>query len=358
MSKKITSIKRYLSQKELPLYEDLFNQLDEVSNVLENEDVIYRPLNSNNERGSLLDLKEDIPIIIVPDIHSRPDFILNILDYELPFDFLKNKTKICDVGEFENQKNLPQKMKIGNLLEKELVYLVCVGDAIHSELTPKRWASIEDEFYSGIYDGPVMQEEMVAGFAVLCGIMELKRAFPKNFHFLKGNHENILNSSENGDYAFKKYADEGEMVKKFVQTVYGDDILYLISYFEANLPLVVKGKKCVISHAEPALELSKKDIINARLNPSIVESLIWTKNDTVFDNTVEKNLVNLLGKRKAKKALYFAGHRPIKNNFALRQEGKFVQLHNPKKQNVALVSSIVDFDLENDIVSVDLSGGK
>ena len=33
-------------------------------------------------------------------------------------------------------------------------------------------------------------------------------------------------------------------------------------------------------------------------------------------------------------------------------------LHNPKKQNVALVSSIVDFDLENDIVSVDLSGGK
>lgn len=344
MQKKISKVKKYLTQKELPSYENLFSLLDEVSIVLENEEVSYRPLNSEGNRGALIELKENIPVIIVPDIHSRPNFILNILDYKLK----------AENFNFENAEDI----SLAKALEKGLIYLVCVGDAIHSEVTYSRWGQIEEEFSQDIYDGPFMKEEMIDGLAVLCGIMELKKSFPEHFHFLKGNHENILNISENGDFAFRKYADEGEMVKKFIQSVYGDDILYLISYFENSLPLVAYGRRCVISHAEPALSFTKKELIDAKLNGESVKSLIWTSNDTVFEETALNIMINLLGKRKGKKALYFGGHRPIKNNYSLRQNGKYVQIHNPKKQNITFVSPDRDFDFIYDIVNVELTGGK
>ena len=50
--------------------------------------------------------------------------------------------------------------------------------------------------------------------------------------------------------------------------------------------------------------------------------------------------------------VYIAGHRPVKDNFALRQGGKFIQIHNVKKQNVAVVKFWKKFSPENDIVSV------
>ena len=50
--------------------------------------------------------------------------------------------------------------------------------------------------------------------------------------------------------------------------------------------------------------------------------------------------------------VYIAGHRPVKENFALRQGGKFIQIHNVKKQNVAVVKFWKKFSPENDIVSV------
>ena len=51
-------------------------------------------------------------------------------------------------------------------------------------------------------------------------------------------------------------------------------------------------------------------------------------------------------------ALYFGGHRPIQGNYALRQQGKYVQIHNPDRQNVVLVHKDKNIDLENDIVQV------
>ena len=50
--------------------------------------------------------------------------------------------------------------------------------------------------------------------------------------------------------------------------------------------------------------------------------------------------------------VYIAGHRPVKDNFVLRQGGKFIQIHNVKKQNVAVVKFWKKFSPENDIVSV------
>ena len=192
---------------------------------------------------------------------------------------------------------------------------------------------------------------MIVTPSTLCAIMSLKIMFPENFHFLKGNHENILNSNLGGDYAFYKYADEGEMVKCFIQEYYDEKLLNLISQYENLLPLMAYGKNYVVSHAEPAAVYTTEQLIDARFDDSVVEGLIWTRNGQVKKATVAPIVNELLGKKAAQKALYFSGHRPVKENFALRQEGHLVQIHNPHKQNVVFVQPDKIFDFEKDIIN-------
>lgn len=327
----------YCNLKQLPSHETLFSLLNDAINVLENEINDYRPKDSKGKPGSLLELDPKKNIIVVPDIHARPYFINNILNFNIP-----PKYKVSS-----------RSMSVQNALEKGKINIVCVGDAFHTEKTRKRWEVISEEFYNGQTQGPKMIQEMTECLASFCALLSLKIKYPDNFHFLKGNHENILNISQNGDFAFCKYADEGSMVKQFICDRYGDDILYLISCYENLLPLAATGKYCVISHAEPAMVLTKKDLINARQNPDIVYSLIWTKNDSVTIPTVVPIIKNLLDSQDAQKALYFGGHRPVPEDYLLRQDGKYIQIHNPSKQNIAIVSCRRKFNPEKDIYGVE-----
>ena len=52
-------------------------------------------------------------------------------------------------------------------------------------------------------------------------------------------------------------------------------------------------------------------------------------------------------------SLYFGGHRPIQGNYSLRQNGKYVQIHNPDRQNIVLVYKDRPIDLDANIVQVD-----
>ncbi|MBR5645560.1 MAG: metallophosphoesterase [Treponema sp.] len=329
------TIEELLENKELPSHDFLFSLVNNVSEVLEAENPEYRPKDESGNPGALLELKDDIPVIIVPDLHARPSFLLNLLKFKPGNKILKNKD-----------------MSVKEALEKKLIYIVCVGDAIHTEHTGERWKKIEDEFYENNFTGPEMKAEMTECFSTLTAIMKLKCDYPENFHFIKGNHENILNETANGDYAFCKYAEEGQMVKMFISEYYGDDILFLISFYEQSLPLIVSAKNCVISHAEPSKPFTRKELINAREDPETVFGLIWTRNGQVKDNTVQPVLENLLGKKSASDAFYFAGHRPVNGKYSLRQNGKFVQIHNPLEQNVAIVSKNKIFDPEKDIYEV------
>ena len=54
--------------------------------------------------------------------------------------------------------------------------------------------------------------------------------------------------------------------------------------------------------------------------------------------------------------MYFSGHRPVKENYALRQDGKLVQIHNPHKQNIVLVEPEKNFDFEKDIINTKGAG--
>ena len=322
-----------LALQELPSYEYIYSLTEQVCNVLANEPTSYRQANCVGEPGGLLKLYEKssrcLPAVIVPDIHARPDFLKNILNFPLP--------KI--------------RLTVKQALEQQLIDVICVGDAVHTELYSSRWKLISHEFETGIHTGHFMQDEMILNLSTLCALMSLKIAYPQNFHFLKGNHENILNCSYGGDYAFFKYADEGEMVKLFIQDYYDDKLLNLIARYENLLPLAAYGKNYVISHAEPAAAFTREQLVDAKFDEAVVEGLIWTRNGQVKKSTVNEIMTELLGKAAAKKAFYFTGHRPVKEDFALRQEGRLVQIHNPRRQNIVLVWPNKSFDFEKNILN-------
>lgn len=323
-------IKKNLCEKSLPKHDYFFDLADSASTILEKENKKYRPLDNKNEPGSLLDFHNDkLPVIVVPDLHARPDFLMHILDYKI----------------FE-------KTTVYEALKQKKIRVVCVGDILHSEhKTKERWFAAQTEFESDIYTGPSMSQEMQAGLSLYCGILKLKMSFPEHFHLLKGNHENIFNVTENGDYSFRKYADEGHMVKCFIQDYYGDDILYMIHCIERSLPLVYFGKKCVISHAEPKSVFTKEQLINARSDSSIVEALTWTDNDEAEEGSVLGIIKNLAGDN-IDDYVYIGGHRPVANSYETRQNGLYVQIHNPSRQQIAYIDSKNKFNLEKSIIEV------
>lgn len=335
MQKKSYSVDECLTIKQLFSHEYISTLAENVSELLENEITSYRPAASDGNLGSLLEFKNNLSAIIVPDIHARPYFLQNILKYPLPVDFLYPSSTVEEA------------------LKNKLVNVICVGDSIHTELTVDRWYCIEEEFKKNIITGPFMKAEMKDCLSALAGLMNLKLLYPENFHFLKGNHENILNQNEGGDFAFRKYADEGYMVRRFISEYYGDDVLYLISCWEKALPLVAVGSNYVVSHAEPLKAYSREKLIDARSYPEVVNGLIWTRNGDVKTNTAREIMKKLLAPEKVADSFYFAGHRPVYENYALRQDGGFIQIHNPYRQNIALVSNDKTFNPESDIVGVD-----
>lgn len=350
MDSEFLKIKTILTSSKLPSYDEFFGLLNAASECLENEKTAYRPAASDDGSGGLIDFHNDeVPVVVVPDLHARPYFLLNILEYKL-FD---------DMNVFE-------------ALAAGRVRLLSVGDILHTERhTRERWAAAAAEFDRGIFTGPALSAEMQEGLCLWAGLLSLKVAFPSYVHILKGNHENILNLTGNGDYSFCKFADEGEMGMVFVQDYYGDDILYLINCVENSLPLAFFGKRCVVSHAEPYRAYTREELVDARLTEGVIAGLTWTDNGTAAEGSAEGTIKSLCEKaepgsgrgaasgRRAGEDLalineyvYLGGHRPVTGNYKALQKGRYIQIHNPGKQNIAFVQSDKKFNPDKDIIEV------
>lgn len=339
MKKSLKEVQEILNLTGLPSHDSIFELCNSVSTILENEKEEYRPKATTGISGSLLDFrKKNLPTIVVPDIHARPDFLLHIIQFTLPKGFIP-KTK--------------KEYTVFQALSKGYIRLVCVGDALHTEYgTKDRWIAAMEEFNNSIYTGPSISAEMLEGMKTICALMKLKLFFPKYFHFLKGNHENIMNQTANGDFAFRKFANEGYMVREFIHEFYGDDILYLMGCVEDSLPLMAVTGNCIVTHAEPKTEYTCEQIINARQYPEVVSGLTWTANDEAETGSVEKLIGNICGEVVIHKYVHLGGHRPVKDNYALRQNGMFIQIHNPTKENICLVHKTRKFDPDLDIINV------
>lgn len=325
----------------LPEHDYLFTLADAAATTLETEVNSWRPANSLGGLGGLLDFskEEKLPLIIVPDLHARSYFLRNILNFLLPEDF-------C----FSENDGIKERKTVYQAVAENLVRIVFVGDLLHSELRCRlRWYEALKEFSRGDFKGRAMTEEMVEGLTLLSMIMELKTAFPSNVHILKGNHENIMNERSPGNYPFRKFANEGEMVRLFMEEVYGDDILMVLSCFEKSLPLAALFPECIVSHAEPVRAFGKQEIIDGIASDEVILGLTWTENNASREGCVKQMLSDFTHRADS---LYFGGHRPIQGTYALRQDGKYVQLHNPDRQNITLIYKDKSIDLEHNIVQV------
>ena len=181
-------------RKTPPTEEPYIKVLDEINNVLKEENKDIRPYAKCELPGGLLYLKKDIPTIVVPDIHARLDFFLSIMFFKY-----QNTLTVLD------------------LLALDELQIVCVGDGFHAEARAyDRWQRAFEEYNTQFEKHKNMDEEMKESLGVMEMVMTVKSNFPDNFHFLKGNHENISNERGEGNYPFRKFTYEGQMVLTYV----------------------------------------------------------------------------------------------------------------------------------------------
>ncbi|MBN1525175.1 MAG: metallophosphoesterase [Spirochaetales bacterium] len=301
---------------------------EEINRVFETEDPRVRPRDKNDNTGGIIFLIKNIPTIVVPDLHARMDFFLSIM--------------------------LSTKFGYGTTLEllaAGKIQIVCVGDAFHSEgHQAKRWKLAFGEFQDQYRKHAHMDQEMRESMGLMEMVWEVKAAFPYHFHFLKGNHENILNENGSGNYPFRKYAYEGAMVADYMKKFYSAKLLKKYAIMEKNLPLLAIGNNFIISHSEPQKFFPSEKVINYRTNADVVYGLTWTDNDAADEGSVLEMIQHYLPYTVWDHARYFGGHRPVTGAFKERAEGKYLQIHNPGRFQVAYLSPDQPVDIKNNVI--------
>ncbi len=322
----MVSLRSIILRSTLPEREGFLRLLREGTALLAGEDQLYRPRDESNRPGGLIRLAERTTVV-VPDLHARLGFLPHVLSHEV-----RGKPFL-------------------QLLQEGTGQIVCVGDGLHSESRGYgRWQKALKEFSGGFSRHKAMDEEMREGLGLMEMVLRLKLAFPDRFHFLKGNHENILNEEGRGNHPFRKFAFEGEMVRFWLQKFYGDDVLYAYADFERQLPLVAADGHFMISHGEPERFYSREEVIRYRSLDEVVSGLTWTPNDGAEEGSVAMMIDEFC--TAPAEAYYFGGHRAVTGRYALRAEGRYVQLHNPSAYIIAVLEPGERIDLDSHVVEL------
>lgn len=309
----------------LPDLDEYLGRLKAASAALDSEGGPGRPTDSRGRPGGLVRLAGDAPTILLPDLHAREDFLVSVLLQPLP----EGRTVLDALGEGTLQ-------------------ILCLGDGFHAEArAADRWKRAYQEFAGGWARHRAMDQEMRESLALMEMVLVCKTAFPERFHFLKGNHENVLNEEGNGNHPFRKFALEGMMVTSWLERFYGRDFLEVYAGFERRLPLFAAGPRFLASHAEPRRAYTERELIDARLDPDTVLGLTWTDNGEADPRAVPALLDRFLPGVPG--ARYFTGHRVVRGAFRELSGGRHLQIHNPDRFSAAWIMPGRDFDPDLDI---------
>jgi hypothetical protein len=312
-----------------------------------------RPKTQEGEPGGLVYVRQPRALLI-PDLHARREFLVRLFGADA-----------AGLG-------FPGR-SVADLAAAGQASVVCLGDVLHTEgrEAAARWmlaeryreyggrtagghtvrnsanlgTSLDSSPDSSSLDNPPLEEEMLLGLATLEEVLLLKALIPENFHCLKGNHDNVSNAGDHGDFPFFKYAQEGQMTAEWFRAVYGEQMWPELRDYELLLPLVAVGRAFCASHAEPAVPLGFQDILDYRSRPEVVEALIWTDNGQARRDAALRTLKALLSKDPASiGARWFSGHRPVSGLWAEREAGLVIQIHNPEHwQFVWIDNSVAAF---------------
>ena len=95
--------------------------------------------------------------------------------------------------------------------------------------------------------------------------------------------------------------------------------------------------------------------LDAKIYEDVVRGLIWTGNGEAEERSARETVQNLFDNTEGcipKGYLYLGGHRPVQGNYKVLQDGFYIQIHNPGKQNIVFVKPDRAIDLETDIINV------
>lgn len=296
------------------------------------EDPSVRPRAASGEPGGLVALSAPF-VAVVPDLHARAALLADLLASEPP---------AIEASRGPFAAPIPAKTLAAMALDGRLSIL-CLGDVLNAEgqAAQARWNQAMDDLASGgahALLSPAMDEEMGLSLSSLCLVMLLKVRLGTAFHCLKGNHDNLSNSSSDGDSGFRKYALEGAMGAEWSRMRYGEAAINAVRRYELLLPLAAAGRAFCASHAEPAFPVDAPGMLDCRSRPALVRALTWTANDQADEGAVAGSLAALLGGRAAD-GLWLAGHRPVAGIFGLRAGGRLLQMHNPGRSQIAWIDN-------------------
>ncbi len=247
-----------------------------VNQILENE--AYRPKNQDSMPGGIVKLPGDAPVVIIGDLHAKPDNLLVALSQN---------------GYLE-------------ALEGKQGYLVILGDAVHPE-------------------GDVPLDEMVSSMLIMDLIFKLKEAFPTQVFYLRGNHDSFSEEIAKGGIP------QGLMWAKQLNKSRGKEYRKEMERFYDLLPYVMLSSKVIACHAAPPrTSPSMEDIINIRKNPNLIPQLISTRiklpnRPSGYSKGNVKKFRKCLGV--APETPFIVGHTPMSNEDTIWQNVGDIQHH-------------------------------
>ena len=284
--------------------------------------------------------EKDIADKLIEQIRNIKEEIIKVEETDLLQS--SEQTHLTEVNQFT----------VLELLEQNRLIVLCVGDGVHGEASfAARWREAYSEFLDNFDVSPNMDAEIADSFNLMIAVMLLKIRYPKTFHFLKGNHENICNETGGGNYAFAKFANEGQMVLTYFRVKYDLELLSLYAEFERSLPLFAVGLNFLASHAEPASFYDYDHILNYHINEDVILGLTWTDNHQSMPGTIDVMLDYYIPDN-CDGTYYFGGHRPIKGLYYRINGDRYVQFHNPWLQIIGFIDQSEPIDLDRDIIQI------
>jgi predicted phosphodiesterase len=197
--------------------------LKEVNSQLQEE--AFRTKDSRNVPGGLLELPDNMIPIIVGDLHGQVDNLIKILSENTFLDAMKD---------YE-------------------AYMIVLGDAVHSE--------IDDEM-----------EDFSSSILMMDLICKLKLKFPKQFFYLRGNHDSFSPEVR------KAGVPQGILWEKAILKARGKEYKEQMDLFYNSLPLISISKDFVACHAAPPKAKATRELlINTHQYPGLIRELLWNR---------------------------------------------------------------------------------
>jgi len=314
----LESIREFVLKQEVESPESYRESLERVMEVLKNAEAI-------------VELRKGVPTVVIPDLHGRRELLFNVLDQEID-----GQTVI-------------------DLLAENKVNLVVLGDGMHTEnVKADRWREIQGLGFTAMQNSSdavametflkAMDAEMADSLGTMKMVMDLKTRFPESFQYVRGNHDDVNNTSLGKNGVIQSF-----WVKTWLQERMGQGFIDQYSQFENSIPLVAVGENAIYSHTPPAEAMTAEQIRGKQANLVIPEERDKRGaaiHPGLLENRREPNEVvieQVAAELGRPGAIWVSGHTPTENadgqiiDYVQGANGRSVRMNDPQGHVFAII---------------------